>query len=147
MLKKLRNRFLPLFIAVIITTIGSIPYFLMNENNRNIVYACSPIIQIGMAIMVNVSTSLISDVIGKNADSSAFVYGFYSFVEKIANGIAIQQAMANFKGKPEPLKIIMGGIPIFCALFAFLLTFLGKFLYSEKQVRLTVAGSKNRNKM
>jgi hypothetical protein len=39
--------------------------------------------------MINTSTSLISDVIGKEAENSAFVYGFYSFMDKIANGFAI----------------------------------------------------------
>jgi len=39
--------------------------------------------------MLNTATSLISDVIGKDDQSSAFVYGTYSFFEKIANGILI----------------------------------------------------------
>ena len=79
-----------MFIAIIITTIGSIPYFLMNETTKIVVYASAPIVQIGLAIMVNTSTSLISDIVGKDAESSAFVYGFYGFTEKIANGVAIQ---------------------------------------------------------
>ena len=94
--------------------------------------------------MINTSTSLISDVIGKDAESSAFVYGFYSFMDKIANGVAIERALAVFKEDRTALRIIMGGLPIFCSLAAFLMTYLGKFLYSDKQAKLTLAGGKNR---
>ncbi len=90
--------------------------------------------------MINISTSLISDVIGKDAESSAFVYGFYSFMDKIANGFAIERALKLFEEDKVGLKIIMGGLPIFCSIMAFLLTFLGKKLYSEKLARLTLGG-------
>ncbi len=39
--------------------------------------------------MINTSTSLISDVVGKETENSAFIYGVYSFMDKIANGFAI----------------------------------------------------------
>ena len=94
--------------------------------------------------MINTSTSLISDVIGKNAESSAFVYGFYGFTEKIFNGFAIERTLKLFQKDRTGLKVIMGGLPIICSIVAFLLTYLGKFLYSEKQAKLSFIGSKNR---
>ncbi len=93
---------------------------------------------------MNTSTSLISDVIGKDADSSAFVYGFYSFMEKILNGFAIERALKLYENDETGLRVIMGGLPIFCSVVAFLLTYLGKFLYSDKQARLSLVGGKNR---
>jgi hypothetical protein len=53
------------------------------------VFFFAPITQVGLAIMINTSTSLISELIGKDSKNSAFVYGFYSFMDKIANGFAI----------------------------------------------------------
>jgi hypothetical protein len=87
--------------------------------------------------MINTSTSLISDVIGKDAESSAFVYGFYSFMDKIANGFAIERSLKLFEENETGLKIIMGGLPITCAVLAFGLTYLGKILYSDKLARLS----------
>lgn len=139
MLSKLRNRYLPMLIAIIVTSAGSIPLFIIQPETRNWVYACSPFVQVGLAIMMNTSNSMISDVIGKDADSSAFVYGFYSFMEKIANGLAIERALKVFEDDEPGLRAIMGGLPIFCCLVAFLLTYLGKFLYSDKQARLSIA--------
>jgi hypothetical protein len=94
--------------------------------------------------MINTSTSLISDVIGKDAESSAFVYGFYSFMDKIANGFAIERSLKLFESDEWGLRIIMGGLPIACSVLAFGLTYLGKVLYSDKLARLSIDGQKNR---
>jgi hypothetical protein len=94
--------------------------------------------------MINTSTSLISDVIGKDAESSAFVYGFYSFLDKIANGFAIERALSLYKDDKMGLKVIMGGLPVATAVLAFGLTYLGKVLYSEKLARLSIVGKKDR---
>jgi hypothetical protein len=94
--------------------------------------------------MINTSTSLISDVIGKDAESSAFVYGVYSFMDKIANGFAIERTLKLFETNETGLRIIMGGLPITCSILAFVLTYLGKILYSEKLARLSVGGKKDR---
>ena len=90
--------------------------------------------------MINTSTSLISDVIGKDAESSAFVYGVYSFMDKIANGLAIERALSLYKDDKMGLKVIMGGLPVATAVLAFGLTYLGKVLYSEKLARLSIGG-------
>lgn len=97
--------------------------------------------------MMNTSTSLISDVIGKDADSSAFVYGFYSFMDKIANGVAIERAIKLLEEDATGLRYLMCFLPIVCAVGAFALTYLGKVLYSEKLAKLSIkASSINKNK-
>lgn len=90
---------------------------------------------------MNTSTSLISDVIGKDADSSAFVYGFYSFMDKIANGVAIERAIKLLETSEPGLRYIMCYMPIACSILAFALTYLGKALYSEKLAKLSVRGT------
>ena len=87
--------------------------------------------------MLNTSTCLISDVIGAYTDSAAFVYGFYSFFDKIANGIAIFIVTAYFNTNPTALRLVIGLLPIVCAVFAFLLTVIGKIKYSERLTRLS----------
>jgi hypothetical protein len=70
---------------------GSIPYAFLNDspNISWLVYVLSPIQGVGLAIMINSATSLISDVIGKNDSGAAFVYGSYSFFDKVSNGLII----------------------------------------------------------
>ena len=46
--------------------------------------------------MLNTAVSLISDVIGKDDKSSAFVYGVYSLLDKFANGAILWYLIRNY---------------------------------------------------
>lgn len=65
MMQKLRNRFYPLFLSIIIISGGSIPFIFLNPNVSYLVYFFASFQGVGIAIMINTATSLISDVIGK----------------------------------------------------------------------------------
>ena len=82
MTRCLRNRMYPMLVAIVIIIVTSIPLvYLPSEGiNRLMVYPLVAIQGVGLAIMLNTATSLISDVIGSDAESSAFVYGVYSMV-------------------------------------------------------------------
>jgi Na+/melibiose symporter-like transporter len=56
---------------------------------RWVAFLAASIQGVGLAIMLNTATSLISDVIGKDEQSSAFVYGAYSFLDKLSNGVIL----------------------------------------------------------
>ncbi len=88
--------------------------------------------------MINTATSLISDVIGKDAESSAFVYGSYSFVDKVANGIIIFVVTSYFNNSDIALRLIIGLIPILCSVSAFLLTYYGRNRFSDRMARLSI---------
>ena len=88
-----------------------------------IVYLLSSIQGVGLAIMLNTATSLISDFIGKDADSSAFVYGAYSFFDKMANGVIIFIITSYFNHDEVALRWIIGTTPIICSVLAFVLTY------------------------
>jgi hypothetical protein len=46
--------------------------------------------------MLNTGTSLISDVIGNESESAAFVYGTYCLFEKFGNGILLFWLISNY---------------------------------------------------
>lgn len=140
--KKLKNRFLPMLVAIGVIAAGSIPMLFLKPDFYWVIYLCSPVTQVGLAIMMNTSTSLISDVIGKDADSSAFVYGFYSFMDKIANGVAIERAIKLLEHSETGLRYIMCFLPLLCSILAFALTYLGKILYSERLAALSIRTSR-----
>ena len=64
---------------------------------RWLVFVCASFQGVGLAIMLNISTSLISDVIGKDEQSAAFVYGCYSFFDKLANGVILFLITVRFE--------------------------------------------------
>lgn len=87
--------------------------------------------------MLNTGTSLISDVIGTESESSAFVYGAYSLFDKFANGFLLYWIVSNFTDNEEALRVIMATIGPLTSISAFLLTLLGQRLYSDKLAKIT----------
>ena len=87
-----------MLVAIVISTIGFLPLAFLNEDEkiRWLVYPLSIFQGIGLAIMLNTATSLISDVIGKDTANSAFVYGCYSLFDKFANGAALYTMVALY---------------------------------------------------
>lgn len=82
-------------------------------------------------MMLNTSTSLISDVIGQDSEASAFVYGIYSFLDKIANGVMLYILVAYFSSNDKALRYIVTVIPVGAAVGTALFTWLGIALYSD----------------
>ena len=87
--------------------------------------------------MLNTATSLISDVIGKDDQSSAFVYGAYSFFDKIANGGLLFVITAVWIDDATAVRWVIAVLPPICALIGCLLAFLGTRLYSSRLAKLS----------
>jgi Na+/melibiose symporter-like transporter len=130
---------LPMLISILVIVISSAPlYFLSDNDQRWLVYPLSAIQGIGMAIMLNTATSLISDVIGNDSENSAFVYGCYSLFDKFANGALLFWIIAAYsEGHPDALKVIMAVVPIICSVIAFILTWTGNKFFSHKLAKIT----------
>lgn len=98
MTRYFRNRFRPMLLAIFIITATSLPLAFLNEDrvSQTIVYPLFALQGIGLAIMLNTGTSLISDVIGNEAESAAFVYGTYCLFEKFGNGILLFWIISHY---------------------------------------------------
>lgn len=83
-------------------------------------------------MMLNTSTALISDVINQDAESAAFVYGIYSFLDKFANGFLLFWLVAQYSDNDKALRAIISIIPVIAAIGTALLTWLGTALYADK---------------
>ncbi|CAD8115390.1 unnamed protein product [Paramecium sonneborni] len=78
-----------LTIGTILCLLSSSVLIFLNEDNSYFMYIVSPFIGIAQAITLNTGITLISDVIGLKGSSGAFVFGAYSFLDKISSGIAL----------------------------------------------------------
>ncbi|CAD8107300.1 unnamed protein product [Paramecium primaurelia] len=78
-----------LTVGTILCLLSSSTLIFLNEKNSYFMYAVSPFIGIAQAITLNTGITLISDVIGLKGSSGAFVFGAYSFLDKISSGIAL----------------------------------------------------------
>jgi Na+/melibiose symporter-like transporter len=140
LLQRFRNRLALLFVSILIISLGSLPFIALNDqpNVRWLVYVLSPIQGVGLAIMLNTATSLISDVIGKSDQSSAFVYGAYGFFDKVANGVLIFYITAFFNKDETALRWIIGLTPPLCAALAYLATLFGTRRYANRLAALSI---------
>jgi len=141
MTRTLKNRFLPMLVAIVIIILTSLPLLFLDESSRWLIYPTAAIQGVGLAIMLNTATSLISDVIGNDSESSAFVYGCYSLFDKFANGFLLFYISSVYlEGEnpdPTPIKWIMSITPIVCGIGAYILTFIGNKFFSHKLAKIT----------
>ena len=128
-----------MLMAFVVTSIGSIPLgFLDGGSDRYIVYPCAALQGIGIALMINTGTSLISDVIGTDNKSSAFVYGVYSLLDKFANGFLLWWLVRNYSSDVNALKVILSVIPTLSSLGCAVMTWIGLRMYAEKLSKISV---------
>ena len=133
-----KNRVIPMALSVLFMALGSLPMaFLRNGPMRNLIYPLAAIQGVGNALLLNTSTACISDVIGKDNTSAAFVYGAYSLVDKFANGFLLFLLVAAYSENATALAWIIAVIPTISAVGCFLATWLGIKLYADKLSKMS----------
>jgi len=139
MTRRLRNRFLPMLVAILIIVTTSVPLLFLTHDPkiRWLVYPLAAFQGIGLAIMLNTATSLISDVIGNDTANSAFVYGCYGLLEKVVTGGLLFFIIAEFSACPGALRWVVGGTPVACSFLAYFLTWIGSRYFSDKMAKIT----------
>ena len=135
----LRNRVLPMLVSIVLVIVGSVPLAFLNDNKAYnwVIYIVVPLQGVGLVIMLNTATSLISDVIGSDTANSAFVYGCYGFFDKVANGVGLYFLVASYSDDVHALKAIMTVIPIACAILSYTFTWIGRRFYSDKMMEIS----------
>jgi len=128
-----------MLVAILTLVITSAPLAFLNYDNRYWVYPLAGFQGVGLSIMLNTATSMISDVIGNDSENSAFVYGCFSLFDKFANGIILLWMLAKYtnEGDSKQLKWIMALTPIITSLLSFILTFIGNKFFSHKLAKIT----------
>jgi len=132
MVNRFGNRMIPLLIGVIITCGSSLPFLFLRPSVSWLVYIAASFQGIGLAIMLNIATSLISDVIGDDDNSSAFVYGAYSLCDKFVSG-ALLVIIGNTVIEDEAWLIwLSSGLPIISAILTYFFAFIGQTFYGDR---------------
>ena len=102
---------------------------------------CAPLIGVGIALMLNTGTSLITDVIGNDVKSAAFVYGAYSLLDKFANGFLLFYFVAKYSTSMIALRSIISFTPIISSGGCALVTLIGLKLYAAKLQKISQMGT------
>jgi Na+/melibiose symporter-like transporter len=91
--KKLKNsknsRVIIMFLAFVFVLAGCLPMYFLNPDFRVPIYFLAFLFGIGFSMGLSTVSSLTNDVVGCKGGEAAFVYGAYSFTDKLSCGIAL----------------------------------------------------------
>ena len=125
-------------ISIFVTALGSIPMAFIGDGDlRWLIYILASIQGVGNAMMLNTGTACISDVIGQDNTSAAFVYGAYSLADKFANGLLLFWLVAAYTDNATALGWIMAIVPSASAISCTLATYIGITLYADKLAKIS----------
>jgi MFS family permease len=131
-------------ISVGVVALGSIPMMFLKSSHPStiwVIYPLAAIQGVGIAIQLNTATSLISDVVGSDNTSSAFVYGVYGFFDRVSNGIILTILVAKYSEDGHALALILGLIPTISAGCAAILATIGEIYYAGRIAKLSKASA------
>lgn len=126
-----------MFLSVFVVAAGSAPLYFLTKENRFLVYPLSAVQGVGLAIMQNTSSSLISDVIGTDSKNSSFVYGCYSLSEKVIGSVIMTQMLLHVLEDQKALRLILAIVPIGCSFICWFFTMIGKKFFGHKLSKIT----------
>lgn len=76
-------------------------------------FLATGVIGVGQAILLNTVLDFICDIIGSNGKKGGFVFGVYSFMDKITTGLAVYFVSSSKKGldNMQYIKILILLLP------------------------------------
>jgi MFS family permease len=113
---------------------GCLPILILTVDYRWMIFVLSFIFGIGFSLGLSTASSLINDVVGSKAKKGAFVYGAYSFTDKMSCGVVLYFFTTCVIDNDEALKITTSLLPPISMFFAFLMVLLRKNAI-EKEVK------------
>jgi Na+/melibiose symporter-like transporter len=117
------NRLIMISISAVFVFSGCIPMFFLSEDLKYPIYFLAFIFGIGFSQGLSTVSNLINDVVGSKGAQGAFVYGAYSFADKLSCGLVL----AFFIPIADNQTVLKYSMPIFppasliCAFFIVLI--------------------------
>lgn len=137
-LLKSKDRLVMIMYSGLFVCIGCLPIIYIVESNRWIIYILCFIFGLGFSLGLSTASSLINDVVGSKGKKGAFVYGAYSFSDKMSCGIVLFFFMKYVKNNGPLLKFMTALLAPISMLFAFLMVFIMKKMIIVKDKKDTI---------
>jgi Na+/melibiose symporter-like transporter len=117
-----RNRLIMITIASVFVIIGCVPMFFLTAEFRYPIYGLSFFFGIGFSQGLSTVSNLINDVVGSKGAQGAFVYGAYSFADKLSCGLVLA-VIIPIADNVQVLKYSMPIFPPASLLCAFVIVY------------------------
>ena len=122
------KRIVLIIIANIFVALGCIPLYFLSENLAYPIYFLGFIWGIGFSQGLSCVSSLINDVVGSKGSKGAFVYGAFSFADKLSCGIVLLFYLPIASENKDVLRISIPFFPVVALLFAVLFVWLRRVI-------------------
>ena len=118
-------------ISTIFVGLGCLPLYFLNEDTRMIIFFLCFIWGIGFSQGLSCVSSLINDVVGSKGDKGAFVYGAFSFADKLSCGLVLLIFLPHAKDE-KVLRYTIPFLPPASLIFGTLFVLLRIFVINKK---------------
>jgi Na+/melibiose symporter-like transporter len=129
---KRNKRLYLILVSLFFISIGCLPLFILNSSIRNSIYVLSFLWGIGFSQALSCVSSLTNDVVGKNGAKGAFVYGAFSFADKLSCGIVLVFYLPLANNNELYLRYSVPFFPPAAVFFGTLFIFVKIFFVNKK---------------
>ena len=131
-----KKRLVMIALSSFFVTIGCLPMYFLNGNFRYPIYILAFIFGIGFSQGLSTVSSLTNDVVGSKGAQGAFVYGAYSFTDKLSCGIVLAVFLPYAKNSADILKFSMPIFPPASLICAFIIVYMRGLCKNVKDDKL-----------
>jgi len=129
---KRNKRLYLILVSLFFISIGCLPLFILNASVKNTIFFLSFLWGIGFSQALSCVSSLTNDVVGKNGSKGAFVYGAFSFADKLSCGIVLVFYLPLANNNEYFLRCSIPFFPPAAVFFGTLFIFVKIFLSNKK---------------
>lgn len=127
------KRIVLIIIANLFVAIGCIPLYFLSEDLAFPIYFLAFIWGIGFSQGLSCVSSLINDVVGSKGSKGAFVYGAFSFADKLSCGIVLLFYLPVASENKDVLRFSIPFFPPATLIFAVLFVWLRRVFTDNKE--------------
>jgi len=123
-LSKKNARLGVMIFAFLFVSAGCIPIFFISKDVNYVFFIASFFFGTGFSLGLSSASYLLNDVVGSKGSKAAFVYGAYSFSDKLSSGIVLALFLPLAKENYDVLKWTMPIFPPATIIFALIIVYL-----------------------
>ena len=131
-----KKRLVMIALSSLFVTIGCLPMYFLNVGFRYPIYILAFIFGIGFSMGLSTVSSLTNDVVGSKGAQGAFVYGAYSFTDKLSCGIVLAVFLPYAKNGADILKYSMPIFPPASLICGFIIVYFRGLCKNSKEDKL-----------
>lgn len=121
-----------MFASFLFVTAGCLPLLFLDKKLNYPIYFVSFIFGIGFSLGLSNASSLTNDVVGGKGANGAFVYGAYSFADKLSCGIILFIFVDNVKENQLLISTIVPILPVITTFLCLLMLMINFFKKKEQ---------------